>query len=61
MTPDNRLAAKLEYALKIKLLVPPGKEKIQQTKIPKPTSHELTLGDLIQLNKKEEPAERKPS
>jgi len=63
MTPDNRLAAKLEYALKIKLLVPPAKEKLQQTKILKPTSHELTLGDLIQLNKKEkeEPAERKPS
>jgi putative transcription factor len=63
MTPDNRLATKLEYALKIKLLVPPTKEKIQQTKIPKSTSHELTLGDLIQLNKKEkeEPAERKPS
>jgi len=63
MTPDNRLAAKLEYALKIKLLVPPTKEKTQQTKISKPVSHELTLGDLIQLNKKEkeEPAERKPS
>jgi putative transcription factor len=63
MIPDNRLVAKLEYALKIKLLVPPTEEKIQQTKIPKPTSHELTLGDLIQLNKKdkEEPAERKPS
>ena len=63
MTPNNRLAAKLEYALKIKLLVPPAKEKIQQTSIPKSTSHELTLGDLIQINKKEkeEPAERKPS
>lgn len=63
MTPDNRLAAKLEYALKIKLLVPPTEEKNQQTKIPKTTSQELTLGDLIQINKKEreEPAERKPS
>jgi len=63
MTPDNRLAAKLEYALKIKLLVPPTEEKSQQTKIPKTTSRELTLGDLIQLNKKEreEPTERKSS
>ena len=61
MTPNNRLAAKLEYALKIKLLVPPTEEKVQQTKIPKLASRELTLGDLIQLNKKEEPAERKPS
>jgi hypothetical protein len=37
-------------------------EKILQTKIPKPTSRELTLGDLIQMGKKkEEPAERKLS
>ena len=63
MTPNNRLAAKLEYALKIKLLVPPTEEKVQQMEIPKPASRELTLGDLIQLNKKEkeEPAEREPS
>jgi len=65
MTPNNKLAAKLEYALKIKLLVPATEEKIPQTKIPKPTSREITLGDLIKLNKKnkekEEPAERKPS
>jgi len=65
MTPDNKLAAKLEHVLKIKLLVPPSAEKVPQTKIPKPSSRELTLGDLIQLNKKskekEEPAERKPS
>jgi putative transcription factor len=63
MTPNNRLAAKLEYALKIKLLVPATEEKVPQPKIPKLASRELTLGDLIQLNKKEkeEPAERKPS
>jgi putative transcription factor len=63
MTPNNKLAAKLEYALRIKLLVPATEEKVPQTKIPKPASRELTLGDLIQLNKKEkeEPAERKPS
>jgi len=52
MTPDNKLAAKLEHALKIKLLVPASEEKIPQTKIPKPVSRELTLGDLIQLKKK---------
>jgi putative transcription factor len=63
MTPDNKLAAKLEYTLKIKLLVPAKEEKATPTKIPKPTSRELTLGDLIQLNKKEkeEPTKRKPS
>jgi putative transcription factor len=52
MTPDNKLAAKLEYALKIKLLVPASEEKIPQTKIPKSLSRELTLGDLIQLKRK---------
>ena len=65
MTPDNKLALKLEHILKIRLLIPASEEKVPQTKIPKPSSRELTLGDLIQLNKKskekEEPAERKPS
>jgi len=65
MTPDNMLAAKLEHVLKIKLLVTASEEKIPQKNIPKPASRELTLGDLIQINKrnkwKEEPTERKPS
>lgn len=52
MIPDNKLTAKLEHALRIKLLVPAKKEKIIQTKTLKPPSRELTLGDLIQLNKK---------
>lgn len=58
--PDNKLAAKLEYTLKIKLLVPVQEEKITQPKLPKSSNRELTLGDLIQLNKKqaEEPTER---
>ena len=63
--PDNVLVTKLEHALKIKLLVPSSEEKIQQAKTPKTVSRELTLGDLIQLNKKdkekEELTERKPS
>jgi putative transcription factor len=63
--PNNILVTKLERALKIKLLVPSSDEKIQQTKVPKAISRELTLGDIIQLNKKdrgkEEPTERKPS
>jgi len=65
MTPDNKLAAKLEHILKIKLLIPPSEEKVLHTTIPKPTNRELTLGDLMRLNKKdkekEETAERKPS
>ena len=62
MTPNNILVTKLEHALKIKLLVPVSEEKIAQ-EIPKSPNRELTLGDLMQLNKKgrEEPKERKPS
>jgi putative transcription factor len=61
MTPNNVLVTKLEHALKIKLLVPIKEEKFSE--IPKSPSHETTLGDLIQLNKKggEEPTERKQS
>jgi len=65
MTPDNKLATKLEHALKIKLLVPPSEEKMPKKQINKPATRELTLGDLIQLNKKdkekEDKTERKPS
>jgi putative transcription factor len=61
MTPNNMLVTKLEHALKIKLLAPISEEKVSST--PKSPSRELTLGDLIQLDKKgrEEPTERKPS
>jgi putative transcription factor len=62
MTPNNQLVTKLEHTLKIKLLVPVAEEKSPQ-QIPKAPNRELTLGDLMQLNKKgmEEPTERKPS
>jgi putative transcription factor len=60
--PNNILATKLEHALKIKLLTPLTGEKVPQ-QIPKTTTPELTLGDLIQIDKKssEEQTERKPS
>lgn len=63
MTPDNKLATKLEHTLKIKLLVQHSEEKVPKAKVPKPVSRELTLGDLIQLNKKktEEKTQRKQS
>jgi putative transcription factor len=65
MKPDNALVVKLERALKIKLLVPASDEKIPKATAPKKASRELTLGDLIQLNKKnegkEETTERKQS
>jgi putative transcription factor len=62
MTPDNKLVTKLEYALKVKLMVPVKEEKVQKN-VPKQASQELTLGDLIQLGKKkkEGPTERKLS
>jgi putative transcription factor len=61
MAPNNQLASKLEHMLKIKLLVPISEEKV--TQIPKEANQELTLGDLIELNKEsgEEPTKRKPS
>jgi putative transcription factor len=51
MTPDNRLATMLEHALKIKLIVSTKEEKVVQAKMAKTVGHELTLGDLVQLDK----------
>ena len=65
MTPSDKLATALEHVLKVNLIVPKKEEKIPQVKIPKTASRELTLGDLIQLNKrgkeKEEAAGREQS
>lgn len=59
VAPNNQLATKLEHALKIKLMVPIADEKV--TTLPK-TSEGLTLGDLIEFDKKgEEPKTRKQS
>ena len=64
MTPNNKLATKLEHILKIKLIVPTSEEKMPKTKIPRTESREMTLGDLIQVGdkgrKKEETRARKP-
>lgn len=53
MVPDNTLATKLEHALKIKLILPVSEEKAKmlQAKAAKPINRELTLGDLINLEK----------
>jgi len=62
MSPNNQLASKLEHMLKIKLLVPVSEEKV--TTLPRAANQELTLGDLIEINKKgeeEAPTKRKPS
>jgi len=62
MTPNNQLVTKLEHTLKIKLLVQVKEEKAAP-QIPKAANRELTLGDLMQFDKKgtEEPTERKQS
>ncbi|MEM1563393.1 MAG: multiprotein bridging factor aMBF1 [Candidatus Bathyarchaeia archaeon] len=57
--PDDRLAAKLEHALRIKLLVPASQEKVPATVISKQPSRNLTLGDLVQLDKSKGGAEEK--
>ena len=59
--PSNILATKLEHALKIKLLTPITEEKAV-TLAPKTANREVTLGDLVKLDKTaEEQTERKPS
>jgi len=62
MEPNNQLASKLEHMLKIKLLVPISEEKVPPPSA-KAANEELTLGDLIEIDKKgeEEAAERKQS
>ncbi len=63
MTPDNRLASLLERTLKIKLIVLTKEEKVPQSRMSKAAGHELTLGDLMKLDKKnkEDPTGRKSS
>lgn len=62
MTPNNMLVSKLEHALKLTLLVPISKDKTPAI-FSKSSTRELTMGDLIQFNKKsgEESTERKQS
>ncbi len=53
MRPDNKLAEKIQYALKVKLLVPATKEKFPEKLLTKtPISKSLTLGDLVKKRKK---------
>ncbi|MEM2393978.1 MAG: multiprotein bridging factor aMBF1 [Candidatus Bathyarchaeia archaeon] len=51
--PDNRLAAKLEHALKIKLLVPASEEKLPRIALSKPQGGELTLGDFLKFDQEQ--------
>jgi len=49
MTPDYRLAEKLEHALRIRLLVPFSEPKVPPKVLSRPP--ELTLGDLVNVKK----------
>jgi putative transcription factor len=62
-SPNNLLASKLERTLKIKLLVPIAEEKADEIPKTVKANQEMTLGDLIELDKKgtEAPKERKQS
>lgn len=51
MTPNHKLAEKLEHALKVKLLVPLSEPKASSVRFPSP--HKVTLGEVIRLKKKE--------
>lgn len=59
MTPNNTLATKLEHILKIKLIIPAKEEKVPEAKIPKKASKELTLGDIMRKEDKDEKEEDK--
>lgn len=63
MVPDNRLATKLEHALKIKLLVPPPSEPKVQPPTVIALRHQATLGDIAKIKGKKTEAseEREPS
>jgi len=56
--PDDKLAAKLEHALRIKLLVPASEEKVPAA-TSKPSSRGLTIGDIIQFDEDKSEAEEK--
>jgi putative transcription factor len=62
MAPNNQLASKLEHMLRIQLLVPISDEK-SDTQVHRAANEELTLGDLVEMDKKsgEAPTKRKQS
>lgn len=47
MVPNHKLAKKLEYALKIKLLVPISKDNVPKNLLAPSQSKAVTLGDLV--------------
>ena len=61
MTPDHRLAEKLQHALRVKLLVPPSEPKVPSAVLSQPRG--ITLGEVVRLKKRktEVNTERKQS
>jgi putative transcription factor len=49
MAPNDQLISRLEHTLKIRLLVPVSQEKVT---LPKTAGRELTLGDVMKIDKK---------
>lgn len=50
MTPDHKLATKLEHTLRVKLLAPPSEPKTPSARLSTPS--EVTLGDVVRVKKK---------
>ena len=57
MTPDHKVASKLEYTLKVKLLAPLSEPKVPSTHLPRP--HKTTLGEVARVKKKTEATEER--
>ncbi len=54
LMPDVELARKLEQVLHIKLLVPAETEHVPPLISSTPSRHELTLGDIVEIRRREE-------
>ncbi|MDH5438219.1 MAG: multiprotein bridging factor aMBF1 [Candidatus Bathyarchaeota archaeon] len=52
MTPDHKLASKLEYTLRVKLLAPLSEPKVPSTHLPQ--LRKVTLGEVAHVKKKTE-------
>ncbi|KPV63233.1 MAG: transcription factor [Candidatus Bathyarchaeota archaeon BA2] len=50
MTPDHRLAEKLQHALRVELLVPPSEPKAPSAALFQP--REITLGEVVRLKER---------
>lgn len=54
LVPPIDLARRIESVLKIQLVVPSVDQELEEKKSSKPASTDLTLGDIIQIKKKEQ-------